>query len=165
MCADTKTKTHEIISLIAEFSKNFRCFQQEEVFCENITFLQFYILHQVDQCQRLKLADLHKILSVDKSTTTRLVSPLVKQKLIERNKVDNDSRAIELVLTTRGKETHCKVWECLSRFVDSVYSNIPDGKSVDVMEGVRIFLKAIGMACTNNQCKPQGCINNMAKNR
>jgi len=105
----------------------------------------------VAQNGKLKLADLHRTLSVDKSTTTRLVNPLVKQGLILREKSNSDSRAINLRLTKKGVEVHRKVWECLAGFITSIQLGIPEEKRIDVYEALKIFLKALQNACTTGQ--------------
>ena len=59
----------QMISLLAELSQALRCCQQEAVFCENVTFTQFFILDVVESKRKIRLSDLHDILSVEKSTT------------------------------------------------------------------------------------------------
>jgi DNA-binding MarR family transcriptional regulator len=59
----------------------------------------------------------HKILSVEKNTTTRLVNPLVNQGLVVRQKLEGDSRAINLSLTQEGKEVYPKARKCLAGFI------------------------------------------------
>ena len=133
--------------LLCELSRGLRCCQQEAVFCENVTFSQFFILDAVAERGELRLADLHRILSVDKSTTTRLVNPLVNQGLIVRVRSNDDSRAINLKLSRKGREVYHSVWECLSGFMDTVEMNVPKEKRREVYEAVRTFLNAMQNAC------------------
>ena len=85
------------MDLIAQTSKAARIFQQESVFCEGLTFNQFLILDQVAKARgELSLAQLHRYLEVEKSTTTRLVAPLVKRGLVEKRKSQRDARATVL---------------------------------------------------------------------
>lgn len=101
---DTPDRT--VLDLIARLGRATRLFQQESVFCENLTFSQYCILDQVDQGGgRLGLAALHQVLEVDKSTTTRLVKPLTRAGLLNRERSKQDSRAVELALTKDGAET------------------------------------------------------------
>jgi DNA-binding MarR family transcriptional regulator len=120
-----------------------RCCRQDVAFCEGVTFHQFMILDAVSKEKELYMADLHKILSVEKSTTTRLVNPLIKKELLRREKADHDSRAIKLSLTKEGKEIHKKVLLCLTDFFQRVLGNIPAKKRKDVLEAVNIFITAI----------------------
>ena len=143
----------EIFSLLSDLSRAIRCCQQEAVFCEELTFSQFFILDLVAEKGQLRLSELHKILSVDKSTTTRLVSPLVKQGLVRRQKSDQDSRAINLELTKEGESARKRVWACISRFLGGIQTAIPEEKRAEVYEGVRTFLHAMQNACAAGPCR------------
>jgi DNA-binding MarR family transcriptional regulator len=131
----------EMFSLLSDLSRAVRCCQQEAVFCENVTFTQFFILDQVSIRGKLRQGELHEILSVEKSTTTRLVQPLV------RKKSNRDSRAINLRLTAKGESVLQDVWTCLSQFVEGIRSGIPEEKRSQVYESVRTFLNAMRNAC------------------
>ena len=148
-----KLNNQEIIELISDLCRAIRCCRQDSVFCEDVTFTQFLILNQVAKKGTLKMLDLHQILDVDKSTTTRLVNPLVKQRLIKREKSDYDSRAANLKLTPAGKEAHRKVWLCLEDFVNAIGKGIPDGKKADVYEAVKLFINAVKNASSACSCK------------
>ena len=137
----------ELFSLLSDLSRAVRCCQQEAIFCENVTFTQFFILDQVSAKGKLRQGELHEILSVEKSTTTRLVQPLVKQGLLIREKSTRDSRAINLQLTEKGESVLQDVWACLSQFVEGIRSGIPEAKQTQVYESVRTFLKAMRNAC------------------
>lgn len=140
-----------MLTLISGLSRALRCCQQEAVFCENVSFTQFLILDVVAEKESLKLADLHDILSVEKSTTTRLVDPLVKRGMMVRKKSDHDSRALTLTLTPQGRHVHRKVWECFSGFIDSIAMNISKENKDEVYESVQIFLNAVRDAHAENQ--------------
>jgi MarR family 2-MHQ and catechol resistance regulon transcriptional repressor len=125
---------------------------KEAVFCENVTFSQFFILDVVAKKQTMKLSELHKFLSANKSTTTRLVDPLVKQGFVLREKSNRDSRAVNLKLTREGESVHHKVWAYLSGFVDAVEMRIPEERRADVYNAVRLFLNATRDACAAGMC-------------
>ena len=129
-----------------------RCCCRDEAFCEGVTFHQFMILDAVAKEKELHLADLHKLLSVEKSTTTRLVNPLIKKGLIRRDKAAHDSRAVKLTLTNKGKETHKKVLLCLTDFFQRMLGNIPAKKRAEVLESVKIFIAAIKNSANGCGC-------------
>ena len=137
----------ELFSLLSDLSRAIRCCQQEAVFCENVTFTQFFILDQVSMRGKLRQGELHEILSVEKSTTTRLVQPLVKQGLLISERSNRDSRAINLRLTQKGGSVLQDVWACLSQFVEGIRSGIPEENRSQVYESVRTFLNAMRNAC------------------
>jgi DNA-binding MarR family transcriptional regulator len=145
-------RTHrEIFALISELSRAMKCCQQEAVFSEDLTFSQFFILDLVAEGGTLRLAELHKTLSVDKSTTTRLVNPLVNLGLVRREKSHHDSRAVNLTLTGKGARVRKQAWDCMSSFIGQIQKGIPEEKRSEVYEALRLFLDAMRNACT------QGC--------
>ncbi len=147
-----KQNNQEILTLISDLCQVIRCCRQDAVFCEDVTFSQFLILNHVAKEGSLKMLELHQILAVDKSTTTRLVNPLVRQGLIKREKSDHDSRAANLILTPTGKEVHKKVWLCLENFVDAIGEGIPDDKKAAVYEAVKLFINAVKNASSACSC-------------
>ena len=100
------------------------------------------------------MSDLHKYLSVEKSTTTRLVSPLIKKGLLQRDQAPHDSRAVTLSLTKEGRDVHKKVWLCLTDFFRKVMCNIPETKADVVLESVKTFIEAI-----KNYAREYSCCN------
>jgi len=143
----------QVLSLISDLSRAVRCCQQEAVFCENVTFTQFFILDVVAKGGRLRLSDLRKLLSVEKSTTTRLVDPLVRQGLVIREKASHDSRVVNLKLTKEGESVRAKVWQCLLPFVDAIERKIPKEERAQVYKAVRVFLNATQQACCAGKCQ------------
>ena len=137
----------EMFSLLSDLSRAVRCCQQEAIFCENVTFTQFFILDLVSENGTLRQGELNEILSVKKSTTTRLVQPLVRQGLLVRERSDRDSRAINLRLTKKGETVLENVWTCLSRFVEGIQRGIPEERRTEVFESVKTFLDAMRNAC------------------
>ena len=133
----------ELLEIFTGLNQVARCCRQDEAFCENVTFHQFLILDAVAKNGELNIADLHKILAVEKSTTTRLLSPLIKKGLVNRNKDQQDFRAARLSLTKEGMNTYKNVRLCLEIFLQRVICNIPDSKRNDVLKAVKYFIQAI----------------------
>jgi DNA-binding MarR family transcriptional regulator len=142
----------DVLSLVSELCQVVRFCRQDATFCEDVTFTQFLILDEVEKKGELKMLDLHQILAVDKSTTTRLVNPLVKQGLIERRISDHDSRAVNLRLTPAGRKVHQKVWLCLEGFVGAIEGRIPERKKKVVYEAVKLFIDAVKKASSACPC-------------
>jgi len=133
----------ELMEIFIGLSQVTRCCRQDEAFCEGVTFHQFMILDEVAKHKELNMADLHKHLSVEKSTTTRLVNPLIQKKLLRRETALHDSRAAKLMLTKKGENIHSKVWSCMTDFFRKVMCNIPEKKADVVLESVKMFITAI----------------------
>jgi len=99
-----------------------RCCRQDVAFCEGVTFHQFMILDAVARKKEMQISELHKLLAVEKSTTTRLVNPLIQKRLLKREKAQHDSRAATLILTEEGKKIHQKVSLLPGRFFPKSYA-------------------------------------------
>jgi DNA-binding MarR family transcriptional regulator len=152
MSVDGEKSYKEIFETIMGLSREIRCCSRDEALCQDVTFHQFVILDAVAEKGELDLAALHGILSVEKSTTTRLLEPLIRRGLLVKDKVAHDSRAARILLTKDGEETHRKVWECLRGFFENITRNIPEGKQKEVLEAVRIFAEAMKKAATDCRC-------------
>jgi len=142
----------DVLSLVSELCQVVRFCRQDAIFCEDVTFTQFLILDEVAKKESLKMLELHQILAVDKSTTTRLVNPLVRQGLIERKISDHDSRAVNLRLTSAGRKVHRKVWLCLEGFVGAIEGQIPNKRRKSVYDAVKLFIDAVKKASSACPC-------------
>ncbi len=137
----------QMLALILELPRALRGCRQDQVFCAGLTLTQFSVLDAIAETGEMKLADLHLHLSVEKSTTTRLVDPLTRKGLIRRKKSEEDSRVQILELTREGKIVHQKIWACMIGFMDQIRMEIPRPKRKEVFEGTQIFLMALKKAC------------------
>lgn len=146
MKQDILPHDREMLSIIVELSKAVRCCRQDEVFCEGVTLNQFVILDAVSRGRKLNMASLHDVLAVDKSTTTRLATPLITRGLVVREKAVHDSRAAVLRLTKNGERVHEEVWQCLLSFLRSIEGQLPEGERAAVFDGIRAFLGALRKA-------------------
>ncbi|MDD4357019.1 MAG: MarR family transcriptional regulator [Smithellaceae bacterium] len=131
------------MNLLVGISQATRCCRQDMAFCEGVTFQQFVILDALAKNNELNISDLHGILSVKKSTTTRLVNPLIQKGLVTREKSRLDSRSFVLSLTKEGKNVQHSVRCCLADFLNSIELNLPAGKKDNVLQAVQIFIDAI----------------------
>lgn len=142
----------EIFDVIKGLIKSLRFFQSESVFCENITFIQFCILdYVVSGSGQIGMSALHPLLGVEKSTTTRLVAPLVKSGLIHRVKSKEDSRAIDLKITNDGRNIHEKVWVCITQYLGDCCRVIPENDRSDTIQSMRVFIQSLEKCCNNSK--------------
>ncbi|HPQ44081.1 MAG TPA: MarR family transcriptional regulator [Syntrophales bacterium] len=135
--------TRNLFLLITELCQAARCCRQDSVFCEGVTFSQFLILDTLMTQENLKMADLHSVLMVEKSTTTRLVRPLIERELVRQEKSKHDLRATYLSITDRGKDTYRRVWDCFREFAHTIHGKIPENERSNIYRILKIFLDAI----------------------
>jgi DNA-binding MarR family transcriptional regulator len=137
----------DVFSLIGELSRALRCCQQEESFCLDLTLSQFFILHTIAGKGQIPLAELHDILAVEKSTTTRMVSPLIRRGLVVQERSKHDSRALNLSLTPQGGEIYERIWVCLAEFLNTIQKGIPAAERRKIYGATQTFLNAVQDAC------------------
>jgi len=152
MLRRTKENNGELMDVLGGLVQVMRCCCRDEAFCEGVTFHQFMILNAVNKEKELHMSDLHNILAVEKSTTTRLVTPLIKKGLMRRETAAHDSRAVKLTLTKEGREVHKKVQLCLENFSRKVLGNISADKRNEVLDSVKIFIAAIKNSASGCGC-------------
>jgi len=142
----------ELLCLLAEMTKATRCCQQDAILGGCVTFTQFYILDLVGKHGTLQLSDLHPLLEVEKSTSTRLIEPLVQQGLIIKERSEIDCRAINLILTEKGHKTKVDLWKRVDIFLEKLSSEIPEDKQEVVYQNASLFLKAVKNVLNQNCC-------------
>ncbi len=145
-------QSSELMEIFMGMAQVTRCCRQDVAFCEGVTFHQFMILDAVAKRQELNMTDLHTILAVEKSTTTRLVNPLISKGLLRRDKAVHDSRAVTLFLTENGRKIHQNVSLCLEGFFQKISENIPEEKRTDVLESIKVFISAIKNSAVGYSC-------------
>ena len=145
----------DLIELVSELGRAARIFQRGEAFCEGVSFTQFLILDEVDKAEgRLRLSALHGALDVDKSTTTRLVAPLLTRRLLVKRRCAEDGRAFELRMTPEGAVVLAGVWDCIAGAAELLERFLPAAERQQTYQGVRRFLRALRAACTAGCCAP-----------
>lgn len=145
-------KEQDFLGLLFEVTKAVRFCNQENICGEDITFQQFMILNQIAQNGSMRMSDLHEVLAVEKSTTTRLIEPLVKKELMVKEKCCADSRVLDLRLTQEGLAMRDRAWDCLQGFIANVDNMIPQNRREEVYESVRLYVGALRANCTDENC-------------
>ncbi len=146
---------NDMLYRVARLARALRFCRQESVFCENLTFWQFFILETVGRHGRLPLSRLHAILGVEKSTTTRMVAPLVARGLVVRRKRAGDGRAVALALSDDGRAVRGRIRDCAAGYFTALEERIPQDRRRQVFEALALFAEALeetGPGC----CSPMG---------
>ncbi|MBI4518816.1 MAG: MarR family transcriptional regulator [Deltaproteobacteria bacterium] len=147
------TDIRDAYVLMRDVARVARLFQQENVYCGGVTFLQFTILDHVNEGSNgLELAELHDLLAVEKSTTTRLIEPLIEKGFLLKVPSARDARAIRLGLTAAGKKAHKEYWECMAGNLGRAIAQIPAAQYEQVKEALRLFVRAVGRLSGDRAC-------------
>ena len=131
---------------IRNLSRALRTFQNCAVGGSGITFTQFAILDLTSQRNPLHLKDLHLLLGVEKSTSSRLIKPLIVKQYIEKQHDPEDKRNVNLYLTEKGMEVYKIAWASVSEAIDHFFSAIPKTKQLNIASSLQIISQAL-LAC------------------
>lgn len=146
----SRSNFHQLMNIFAGLAQATRCCRQDTAFCGGVTFHQYMILDAVAQSGNLRISDLHGLLAVEKSTTTRLLKPLLDKKLLIKKPSADDSRAYSVLLTRAGAVTYGEVQNCLADFFHKITENLPADEQEKILQSVQTFIGAIKNA--SNVC-------------
>ena len=77
------------------------------------------------------------------STMTRILDVLVRDGLVKRETDPRDRRSVLIELTEKGKGIALKLKKCTEEYLRAVFNNIPNDMQGDMVESLRILLRAI----------------------
>jgi DNA-binding MarR family transcriptional regulator len=138
--------------VFAGLAQGTRCCRQDTAFCGGVTFHQYIILDAVAKNRECRISDLHSLLAVEKSTTTRLLNPLIVKGLLSKDPSESDARVFGLTLTKKGAKTHQQVETCLEDFFRKIAGHLPAGQEKNILQAVQIFISAIKNASGSCNC-------------
>ncbi|WP_300526987.1 MarR family transcriptional regulator [Maricaulis sp.] len=102
-----------------------------------LTQRQFAVLHATAQKEGLTQTDLVKATGIDRSTLAELVARMVKNGLLEREKLEGDARANAVHLSTEGR-TLLEVATLGAMEADeAILSSLPKNKRASFLETLR----------------------------
>ena len=132
---------------IRNLSRALRTFQERAVMLSGITFNQFSILDFAYQHTPLPLKDLHQLLGVEKSTSSRLIKPLIAKQYLVKTRNKLDGRGFDLYLTEAGETIHSEAWVFLSEAIENFFSAIPKNEQLHIASSIQVISEALTTCC------------------
>jgi MarR family transcriptional regulator, 2-MHQ and catechol-resistance regulon repressor len=152
----------EIYRALSDLARRYQFRSKEEVCCYGLTVSQCYALQELHDFGKMPSSDLALRLSLDLSSTTRLVDQLVRKKLAVRTKKAEDARIREIEITESGRRLISRIQNDLSSIVIHALKDFPD-EVLNVLPNVLQRLTKVLNECA---AEPQNFvpIESMAKN-
>jgi DNA-binding MarR family transcriptional regulator len=141
--ANQEITIKQFIASIRDLNTSLRTYQKCSPFCQGLTFTQFNILDLIMVKTYIEISDLTRELSIDKSTTTRLAEPLIKDGLIMKDKSRENARNYELIMTEKGKKVHWEVFNCLENY----FSRIDKNQLGEIVKALQTFNNMLSPFC------------------
>lgn len=74
----------------------------EELAADGLTLQMYRVLAVLQERHQLSLGELAKLLRIEMSTLSRLVTTLKKRGMLERSRLETDGRTVSIILTEEG---------------------------------------------------------------
>ncbi|SDF20554.1 hypothetical protein SPACI_013510 [Sporomusa acidovorans DSM 3132] len=101
---------------------------------------------EIYKYQALAINEISEKMRLDISTITRIMSKLVRDGLILKNRSVYDKRIVEATLTEKGKTVARQLQNSIEDYYKEVISNLPRGHVREVMRGVELLVTALEKA-------------------
>jgi len=120
-----KSGEKEIYRALSGLARRYQFRNRDEVCCYGLTVSQCYALEELHDVGKMPSSDLALRLSLDLSSTTRLVDQLVRKKLAVRTKSPEDARIREIEITEAGKRLISRIQDDLVGVVSQALNEFP----------------------------------------
>ncbi len=91
-----------------------------------ISFPQMVALDYAAHHPRVTMTDLSKVLSIQLSSTTVLVDRLIRQKMLRRERDDQDRRLVWVMVTPKGRKVISQILEQKRRSIKNIFRILTD---------------------------------------
>lgn len=111
---------------LSELARRYQFRSRDEVCCYGLTVSQCYALELLHEKPKLTSSQLSAQLGLDLSSTTRVVDELVRKKLAQRQRSDEDARVREIVITESGQRMVTRVIADMIHVIETAMKPFPD---------------------------------------
>ena len=129
----------DLFRALSELARRYQFRNKDEVCCYGLTVSQCYALQLLAQQETLTSSELSAKLSLDVSSTTRLVDRLVKKKLALRRSSADDARVREILITDAGRRLIQRVESDFAAMMETALASF----SVEVREALPVALRRL----------------------
>ena len=123
--------------LLFHFLKRMYRWEREIKASSGLNYQEIYLLHHLRECSPCRVSDIAQELRIPLFKATRLISRLVQQGYLEKQKTSEDQRVVMVSLLPKGKEVLCAIEENSYRVLTQNAANLSE-------EEIKAFLLAAG---------------------
>ena len=141
--------TEDVGILIQKLVRVMQIFERDQIKPFGFTTSQCYVLLELKKNQGLTMNELSEKMNLSTSTMTRIISNLVRDGYIEREKDQSDRRIVIVKLTEEGIMAAEKLDESIMNYYQKIVYNLPEGKVEEVLNSVELLINAFEKANPN----------------
>lgn len=143
MTQQYKEHLSELLDIIFQWDKALRNLERKFNKDFNLTLNQCRLILHIHDKNYVELSTVNKWLNIDKSTTTRMVRPLLVNGFIDKFYQFGDKRKIYLKISEEGMNNVAAIREEFDKLANNSLVKVPAGKRDFTFQTVREFLKVI----------------------
>jgi len=117
--------------------------EEQQTKCCDLSLVQCHVLTEVGNSEGLSVNDLSIKLNLDKSTTSRHITNLVKSGLINRLENPTDRRYFTLSLTESGTETYSTINDTMDGYYDQLLKSLSMDQQQQISDALGLISEAI----------------------
>jgi DNA-binding MarR family transcriptional regulator len=129
--------------LTKELLRKYQLRDRNEIICCGVSISQCYALDLLGDHGEMTMLALAQKMFLDKSTTSRVVDPLVQRKLVARRFDDADRRVILVALTTAGSKLLADIRSSQIDSQRQILENIAPAQRRQLIESLEILSNAV----------------------
>jgi len=133
----------DIASLLHRTSRIFQIMEREQRKETGFTDSQSFLLTLLLEEGKLTMGEIGTRMHLEKSSVTRLVTPLKKGGFLESRSDEEDKRVLHIFLTDRGKLTARAVRESRDTYYGKLIALLPRGHVREVMNSAEVLYSAL----------------------
>ncbi len=128
--------------LIQKLVRTLQMFERATLTQRGFTFSQCYTMLNIYHNKFMSMNRLSEEMNLDKSTMSRIVSTLQRDKYLQRERSPEDGRVVIVRLTAKGEKAAEEIAQEIKEFYHSIITQIPKGEVEVVFASVKTLLGA-----------------------
>ena len=133
----------EVLDIIFKWDKAIRNLERKFNKEFDLTLNQCRVILHIHDKNFVELSQINDWLNIDKSTTTRMIRPLLVNGYIDKFYQFGDKRKIYLRISEKGEENVIKVKAAIDKMAKNTLVKIPAGTRDYMFQIVNDFLKTV----------------------
>ena len=115
------------------------------------TSSQSFLIAVLSERETINNEEICRIMSLEKSSVSRMVKILVRDKLLRRTQSSEDKRVYEISLTEKGRQVAESIFNARKDYYKNIISCLPRGHVREVMQGAQTMYDALNSALSKKE--------------
>ncbi|MBN1649521.1 MAG: MarR family transcriptional regulator [Spirochaetales bacterium] len=132
--------------LLLNTSCLFQIIERDQRRSTGFTSSQAFLISLLLEKESINNEEICRIMSLEKSSVSRMVKILVRDNILAKNRAKGDKRVFEISLTAKGKQTAQDIFNVRKDYYSEIITCLPRGHVREVMQGAQTMYDALDSA-------------------